>query len=407
MQARTALFVTPGLQLGGAERHIVLLAQHLDRSRWRPRVLAYEGGPLQQELEDLGVPVDLLPPPSGVRGVLGTAAALRQHLGQHRPAVVTSQHFAADLPVRIALAQQGARARRRTPYVVWKHTYGHVGHRGARERAMERATGRLVTDYAGVCFTQVTYLRGQLGLPTEKITVMQNSLPATVVEGGRVAVDACLPETARGPAGRRGPVAVVVGVLRADKGHRDLLTAWADVQRRVPEASLLVVGDGPERSELEAAARSQGLDGVHFLGSRVDGPLLAAGADVFVLASYNIECFPYAVLEAMAGGIPVVSTVTGGIAEMVDDGVTGVLVPRARRVRSRPPLRTCWEPLTGRRSSVQLAGGAWPRPSRSTAGWPRSTTSTRTWRPRAGDVSEPAGAVGAPDHGPHPSAPPA
>ncbi len=340
---RTAVFVTPGLQLGGAERHIVLLAKHLDRSRWSPRVLAYEGGPLQRELDEIGVPVDLVPAPRGARGVLGTTAAMARYFARHRPAVVTSQHFVADLPVRLALARRRALGRRRIPYVVWKHTYGHVGHRGARERAMEQATGGLVSAYAAVCFTQVTYLRNELGLPTQKTRVIQNSLPAAPVEGGRAALAAALPSDVRGP------VAIVVGVLRADKGHQDLLSAWRTVNERVPDASLVVVGDGPQRGELEGYAASAGLRGVHFLGSRVDGPALAGGADLFVLASYNIECFPYAVLEAMAGGIPVVSTVTGGVAEMVDDGLTGRLVPpRAPAALARALVEVLGAPDRGR-----------------------------------------------------------
>ncbi len=314
------MFVTPGLQLGGAERHIVLLARHLDRARWQPRVLAFGGGPFQDELAAVGVPVDFIPPPAGAGGVLRTAAAVRRYLRRVRPSVVTVQHIAADVPVRVALSGGGWRGRR-PAYVVWKHTYGHIGARGARERAVEALLGSQVTRYAAVCFSQVTYLRTELGLPTTKLSVVQNSLPASVDPGGRAALTAAL---GREP---RGPVAIVVGVLRADKGHRTLLRAWQAVEQHVPGATLVVVGDGEERVALETQARDTGLRDVHFLGSRLDAPLLASGADVFVLASYNIECFPYAVLEAMAGGKPVVSTHTGGLAEMVDHGATGLLVP--------------------------------------------------------------------------------
>jgi len=346
---RTALFVLPGLQLGGAERHVVLLAQHLDPRRWRSRVLAFEGGPFADELETSGIPVDLVPAPAGASGVMRTANAIRGHLRRHRPAVVTAQHFAADLPVRLALLQHRAMAGGAVPYVVWKHTYGHVGHRGRRERAMEQALGGVVSGYAAVCFTQVTYLRDQLGLPTQRMAVVQNSLPATTVPDGRAALSAAL------PGGPRGPVAVMVGAMRADKGHHDLLEAWRDVVAQVPEASLVLIGDGPERADLERVARETGLRGVHFLGARVDAPALAAGADVFVLASYNIECFPYAVLEAMAGSVPVVSTVTGGLAEMVDHGVTGLLVPpRAPQALGQALVEVLASPSTA--SSLGAAG---------------------------------------------------
>jgi glycosyltransferase involved in cell wall biosynthesis len=346
---RTALFVLPGLQLGGAERHVVLLAQHLDPRRWQSRVIAFRDGPLGDDLRSAGVPVDLVPEPAGAMGVLRTGAAIRGHLRRHRPAVVTAQHFAADLPVRTALLQHRAMAGGSVPYVVWKHTYGHIGYRGTRERATEAVLGGLVRGYAAVCYTQVTYLRNQMGLPPQKMEVVQNSLPATTAGDGRSALAAAL------PGGLPGPVAVVVGALRADKGHRDLLEAWGDVARQVPEASLAVVGDGPERGDLERLAREAGLGRVHFLGARVDAPLLAAGADVFVLASYNIECFPYAVLEAMAGGVPVVTTATGGLAEMVDHGVTGLLVPpRAPRALGRALVEVLGSPA---RAASLGAGG--------------------------------------------------
>ncbi|NAZ88173.1 glycosyltransferase [Kineococcus indalonis] len=345
---RTALFVLPALQLGGAERHSVLLAQHLDRQRWNCRVVAFRSGPFEEDLRRSGVPVDLVPAPEGAKGVRRTASAVRDLLRRHRPAVVSAQHFQADLPVRLALAEHRARGGGRTPYVVWKHTYGHVGHRGTRERGMESVLGGVVSGYAAVCHTQVTYLREHLGLPTDKVRVVQNSLPAVPPEGGRAALEAALPGA---PAG--GPVAVVVGALRADKGHRDLLAAWREVVREVPGARLAVVGDGPERAGLEAAAA--GVPGVHFLGARVDAPLLASGADVFVLASYNVECFPYAVLEAMAGGIPVVSTATGGLAEMVDHGATGLLVPpRAPRQLASALVEVLGSP--GRAAAFGAAG---------------------------------------------------
>ncbi|MGY1732447.1 glycosyltransferase family 4 protein [Geodermatophilus sp. SYSU D01045] len=346
---RTALFVLPGLQLGGAERHVVLLAQHLDEQRWRSRVVTFRDGPYGDELRASGIPVDLVPEPEGAGGVLRTAAGIRGLLRRHRPAVVTAQHFAADLPVRLALLQHRVMAGGPMPYVVWKHTYGHVGHRGTRERVVESGLGRLVTGYAAVCYTQVTYLRGQLGLPAQRMEVVQNSLPATSVGDGRAALAAAV------PGGLPGPVAVVVGALRADKGHRDLLEAWRDVARKVPGASLVVVGDGPERAALEQVAAQPGMERVHLLGARVDAPLLAAGADVFVLASYNIECFPYAVLEAMAGAVPVVATATGGLAEMVDHGVTGLLVPpRAPQALGRALVEVLGSPA---RAAELGAGG--------------------------------------------------
>lgn len=316
---RTALLVTPSLSSGGAERHVAYMAMHLDARSWRPLVLAFRGGPLEPELARADVPVRVLSG-SGA-GVLRHAIGVFRVMWRERPAVIAVHHIAADLPVRLALAAWWLLGRRRVPLIVWKHTYGHVGHRGARERAFERLTGRAVSAYGTVCHTQVTYLRQSLRLPSSRLEVVQNSVPAEPPVGARDTLT-----TALGPGAGR-PVAIAVGALRSDKGHADLLEAWHAVLHAVPEASLVFVGDGPQRENLQEQARKMGHTSVHFFGDRSDASTLAAGADCLLLGSYNIECFPYAVLEAMAGGVPVVATATGGLAELVDHRVTGLLVP--------------------------------------------------------------------------------
>jgi glycosyltransferase involved in cell wall biosynthesis len=114
-----------------------------------------------------------------------------------------------------------------------------------------------------------------------------------------------------------------VARLDPQKGLGDLLEAAA----RVPDASFVVAGDGPDRERLGETARSLGLhDRVCFLGHRDDVPDLLRSCDVFVLPSLY-EGFPLSVLEAMAAGKPVIATAVGGTPEAVSDGETGFLVP--------------------------------------------------------------------------------
>jgi glycosyltransferase involved in cell wall biosynthesis len=110
-----------------------------------------------------------------------------------------------------------------------------------------------------------------------------------------------------------------VGRLKYPKDHRTLLEAAA---RARGQWRLEIVGDGPDRAELEALAseRSQ------LLGERSDVPDLLARASVFVLSSHS-EGLPISVLEALAAGLPVVASDVGGVRELVEDGVNGVLVP--------------------------------------------------------------------------------
>lgn len=117
-----------------------------------------------------------------------------------------------------------------------------------------------------------------------------------------------------------------VSNFRPVKRVRDVVRIFAQVARAIPSA-LVMVGDGPDRVVAEQEAREQGVaEHTHFLG-RIDtvAPLLAS-ADLFLLPSQS-ESFGLSALEALACGVPVVASRTGGLPEVVDDGVTGVLCP--------------------------------------------------------------------------------
>lgn len=121
-----------------------------------------------------------------------------------------------------------------------------------------------------------------------------------------------------------------IGRLHPQKGHRDLVCAAAGVYAERPDVRLLVAGDGPERERLEQLVRALGLeDVVRFLGQRDDPGRLMDAADLFVLPSH-FEGTPFAMLEAMAHGLPVVAAAFGGVDEILDDGRTGVVCPVGR-----------------------------------------------------------------------------
>ena len=122
---------------------------------------------------------------------------------------------------------------------------------------------------------------------------------------------------------------ICVAALIEQKGVQDLLDAAAMV---ISEENLLevrVVGEGPMLSQLQRAVTELGLESVvEFLGLRSDVPSLLAESQVAVVPSRWDEGFGYAVIEAMAAGIPVIASAAGGIPEIVVDGETGFLVPR-------------------------------------------------------------------------------
>ncbi|MDQ2760333.1 MAG: glycosyltransferase [Actinomycetota bacterium] len=155
-----------------------------------------------------------------------------------------------------------------------------------------------------------------------RIVIVPVGIPTLRLTGHDVRAELQIPPEA--------PVVVSVGHLRPQKAFEVLLTACAELRIGRPSLRVLIVGDGVERSRLEALIESLGLrDTVLLLGRRRDVMDVLVGCDVAVCCS-DFEGSPQAVIEYMAAGKPVVATRVGGLPDLVEDGVTGTLVqPRA------------------------------------------------------------------------------
>jgi len=130
------------------------------------------------------------------------------------------------------------------------------------------------------------------------------------------------------------PIALALARLRPHKGIDTAIAALARTRARVSDAALVVIGDGPDRARLTELARTHGVaDAVHLLGRRSDDEVTIAlrAADVLVLLSRehgaDVEGFGIVLLEAGAAGRPVIAARSGGIADAVEHGESGLLVP--------------------------------------------------------------------------------
>jgi glycosyltransferase involved in cell wall biosynthesis len=192
--------------------------------------------------------------------------------------------------------------------------------RGGLRRRLLRTSRTAALRRARRVLVPSTYLREiavAWGVPAARLTVVPNPAPELPTLPSR--------DEARATFGLEGPAVATAGRLTAQKSLDDALQAIA----RVPGVALLVLGDGPERAALEREASSLGIsDRVRFLGAgtRDDVLTLFRAADAMLVTS-AWENLPHTVLEALAVGTPVIATAVGGIPEVVDDGVNGLLVP--------------------------------------------------------------------------------
>ena len=157
-------------------------------------------------------------------------------------------------------------------------------------------------------------------MASDRISVIMNALPPapelhTSIQPGLPA------------ALRNGSLVGVAARLQPEKGVVYFLEAAAHVLQFLPEVHFLVMGDGPQRKELQAYVEQLGVqEHVHFLGFRLDARAIIGLLNVLVVPSLS-EGTPLVTLEAMSAGVPVVASAVGGIPEQVRHQSEGILVP--------------------------------------------------------------------------------
>jgi glycosyltransferase involved in cell wall biosynthesis len=162
-------------------------------------------------------------------------------------------------------------------------------------------------------------------LPADRVRLIWNGAPLEEFAPAPQALGARVRQELGIPAGV--PVIGVVSRLSEQKGHRYLLEAAPRVLASRPDVRFLLAGDGDLMQALSEQAQSLGLgDRVIFAGHRSDVPAVLGAIDVLCISSIY-EGTPLALFEAMASGKAIVSTAVDGCAEVLEDGVTGILVP--------------------------------------------------------------------------------
>jgi glycosyltransferase involved in cell wall biosynthesis len=303
----------------GGERYLLALATELDRKRFTLSVIVPDAGPLVERLHGLGVETCRVPLNERLvspRAFLALVRALRRL----RPVIVQSHGARSNVYTRLA-----ARFARVPIVVSTVHNslfdYEVAGWRRALYVLAERLTSPLADRIVAVSQAIARDLLERYGIDAARTVVVHNGIDAWAFRPARSA--AAVRAEMRVPHGRR--VVVMAGRMTPQKGWDVLLEAAARLARARDDIFWLLAGNGPLYPALTRRAGELGVQGC-FVGARADMADLFGCADLVVLASRS-EGLPFALLEAMALGKPVVATRVGGVPEVVDDGRSGRLVP--------------------------------------------------------------------------------
>lgn len=308
---------------------------------WRVTVACPEDGWLAREAATAGAAVlrwEARREPGP--GTLGETGRLRRLVQGVRPDVVHLHSAKAGLAGRLAV-------RRRVRTVYQPHAWSFLaadGAVGGAARTWERAATRW-TDVLVCVSADEQALGRRAGIRLDPV-VVPNGVDVAAFSG------APAPAVARARLGlAEAPTVLCLGRLCRQKGQDRLVALWPDVRRQVPDARLVLVGDGPDRSVVSGRAT----DGVVVAGAQADPAAWLAAADVVVVPS-RWEGMALAPLEAMATGRSVVGFAVTGLAESVP-AVAGHLVPDGDRpglvealvTRLRAPAVASAEGAAGRR----------------------------------------------------------
>lgn len=317
---RRVFYLVDSFNVGGTEVQAVELALRISMAGYQVTLGCLRAqGPLLERLKGTTIAVREFHPRSGIDSFAGIYQLLRlsRFLRREKFDIVHTHDLWSNL-----LGIPAARLAGIPAIVSSRRDLAHFDWYSSKRRLLLRR----IQNLSGAVLTNAVPIRDALiaedGFRPDKIHVIHNGVDLEKFNTAQNDRDRLFSGAGHGK------LVVFVGNMHSDvKGHPWLIAAAPAVIREFPSTLFVLVGDGERRADFEQQAAELSLkQNFLFMGHRFDIPDILASCDVAVLPS-RAEGLPNAVLEYMSAGLPVIVSHVGGNVELVNDGVTGLLVP--------------------------------------------------------------------------------
>jgi glycosyltransferase involved in cell wall biosynthesis len=324
MKKQKVLFIITQSVIGGAQRHVLDLATHLPDG-YEPVVAAGGAGALHKKLSDAGVRsmgIPSLTREIGASREFAALGALLSLIRTERPDILHLHSSKVGALGSLAGRVTGVRM-----VIFTVHGWALNEDRGALTKLFIGAAYALTFLFChriiAVSEAMAAYVR-RFPFTARKMTVIRDAVEPIAFASDAEARALLLSKA------KWQDAPLLIGTfaeLHPVKGLHYALAALALLRKRGLSIKLVIAGEGTERKNLEMTAKEEGVrDSAALIGFLEDARRYARGLDIFILPSIS-EALSYSILEAGLAERPVVATRVGGIPEVIEDGVTGLLVP--------------------------------------------------------------------------------
>ena len=313
----TIAFVSTTLNPGGAEQQWLNLIRGINKEKFRIVLIClYDLGTVGNTIKNSGIVAY-----SKIfknRYSAWSVIKLIRIMQSEKVSAIFMMHW----PLLIGYVTVAAKYLGLTKIVTAVHSTDYID-RKYRSYMLDRVVFKNISSTIALSEQHKRYLSNVLKYPENKLLVISNG-----VNMSKFCISVDKDAFRRGPGieGNR-KVVGIIGRLDPVKRHDIFIDAAYSVCSNNKNVVFLIIGDGPERTNIEKKIESLGMtDNIKLLGHRTDVPELLNVIDLSVLSS-DTEALPMAIIEAMAAGLPIVATNVGSLSDLVEDGMNGYLVP--------------------------------------------------------------------------------